>query len=62
MVEGVKFIVDDAGKKTAVIIGLEKWGELWEDIYDILVSESRRTNPPCPGIATAWWTFPWSST
>ena len=42
MVEGVQFVVDDAGKKTAVIINLEKWGELWEDIYDILVSESRR--------------------
>ncbi len=45
MVEGVQFVVDDAGKKTAVIINLEKWGELWEDIYDVLVSESRRGEP-----------------
>jgi hypothetical protein len=45
MIEGVQFVVDDAGKKTAVIINLEKWGELWEDIYDILVSESRRGEP-----------------
>jgi hypothetical protein len=45
MVEGVQFVVDDAGKKTAVIISLEKWGELWEDIYDIFVSESRREEP-----------------
>ena len=48
MVEGVQFIVDDAGKKTAVIISLEKWGKLWEDIYDILVSESRRDEPAVP--------------
>jgi hypothetical protein len=45
MIEGIQFVVDDAGKKTAVIINLEKWGELWEDIYDIFVSESRREEP-----------------
>jgi hypothetical protein len=48
MVEGVQFIVDDAGEKTAVIISLEKWGELWEDVYDVLVSESRRDEPAVP--------------
>jgi PHD/YefM family antitoxin component YafN of YafNO toxin-antitoxin module len=46
--KGVQFIVDDAGKKTAVVISLEEWGELWEDIYDILVSESRRDEPTVP--------------
>ena len=48
MVEGVQFVVDDTGRKTAVIISLEKWGELWEDIYDALVSESRRGEPTVP--------------
>ena len=48
MVEGVQFMVDDAGRKTAVIISLEKWGKLWEDIYDVLVSESRRDEPAVP--------------
>jgi len=43
--KGVQFIVDDVGKKTAVILSLDEWGELWEDIYDILVSESRRDEP-----------------
>ncbi|MCK4315560.1 MAG: hypothetical protein KAX24_07295 [Anaerolineae bacterium] len=46
--EGVQFVVDATGKKTAVIINLEKWGELWEDVYDILVSESRRGEPTVP--------------
>ena len=41
-------MIDDTGKKTAVILDLEKWGELWEDIYDILVSESRRGEPTVP--------------
>ena len=48
MVEGIQFVVDDAGKKTAVIINLEKWGRLWEDIYDVFVSESRRDEPGVP--------------
>ncbi len=40
--KGIQHIVDEGGKKTAVIISLEEWGALWEDFYDILVSESRR--------------------
>jgi hypothetical protein len=46
--KGIQFVVDDTGRKTAVIIDLEEWGELWEDIYDILVSESRRGEPTVP--------------
>ena len=43
--KGIQFVVDDTGKKRAVIIKLEEWGELWEDFYDILISESRRGEP-----------------
>ena len=43
--KGVQFVVDDNGKRKAVIIDLEEWGELWEDIYDILISEQRRGEP-----------------
>ena len=42
---GIQFVVDDTGKKMAVLINLEEWGEVWEDIYDVLVSESRRGEP-----------------
>lgn len=38
---GVQFVVDEDGKKTAVLLDLQEWGELWEDFYDILVSQSR---------------------
>lgn len=38
---GVQFVVDDNGEKTAVLLDLKEWGELWEDFYDILVSRSR---------------------
>jgi hypothetical protein len=26
---GIKFVVDDVGKKKAVLIDLEEWGEPW---------------------------------
>ncbi len=50
--KGVQYLVDDSGKRTAVVISLEEWGELWEDFYDVLVSESRKDEP-----AVAWETL-----
>jgi len=46
--KGIKFVVDDVGKKKAVLIDLEEWGELWEDFYDVLTSESRKDEPTVP--------------
>jgi hypothetical protein len=42
MLKGIQFIVNDQGKKKSVILDLNKWGEYWEDFYDVLVSDSRR--------------------
>jgi hypothetical protein len=38
---GVQFLVDEDGKKTAVVLDLQELGELWEDFHDILISRSR---------------------
>jgi hypothetical protein len=46
--KGIEFVVDDSGKKKAVLIDLEQWGDLWEDFYDVLVSESRKNEPTLP--------------
>lgn len=43
--KGIQFVVDDTGKKKAVLIDLSEWGEIWEDIYDVLVSQSRKDEP-----------------
>jgi len=43
---GIKFITDEKGRKTAVI--LKKHRALWEDIEDVLVSESRRHEKRIP--------------
>jgi hypothetical protein len=45
---GIKFITDENGRKTAVIIDLKKHKALWEDIEDVLVSESRRNEKRIP--------------
>ncbi len=43
--EGIQFLTDDQGEKTAVQIDLAKYGALWEDIYDALVAQERRNEP-----------------
>jgi hypothetical protein len=43
--KGVQYLVDSSGERTAVVISLEEWGEIWEDFYDVLVSESRKDEP-----------------
>jgi len=45
---GIKFVVDDVGKKKAVLIDLEEWGDLREDFYDVRTSESRKDEPTVP--------------
>ena len=46
--KGIQFVVDDSGKKRAVLIDLSEWGEIWEDFSDVLVSESRKDEPSVP--------------
>lgn len=43
--KGIQYLVDDTVKKTAVVIDLQQWGELWSDFQDILVSRSRINEP-----------------
>lgn len=47
--KGISFVVDETGKKTSVLIDLAEWGELWEDFYDVLVTQAREAEP-----ALAW--------
>jgi len=50
--KGVQYLVDSSGKRIAVVISLEEWGEIWEDFYDVLVSESRKDE-----LTVAWETL-----
>ena len=46
--KGIQFLVDEHGKAKSVLIDLEEWGELWEDIYDGMIIEARRGEPTIP--------------
>ncbi|MBW4473488.1 MAG: hypothetical protein KME45_24395 [Stenomitos rutilans HA7619-LM2] len=43
--QGIQFLVDRQGRKTAVVIDLEEHSELWEDIYDAWLARSREDEP-----------------
>ena len=43
--DGIRFVTDEKGQKTAVMIDLKKYGELWEDIYDVLTARRRAHEP-----------------
>lgn len=46
--KGIQFVVDEKGKKKAVLIDLAVCGEVWEDFYDALVSQMRKEEPTVP--------------
>jgi predicted nucleic-acid-binding protein len=39
---GIQFVIDDKGNKSAVIIDLSKYSDLWEDFYDCLIAHQGR--------------------
>lgn len=45
---GIQYVVDEKGHKVAVQIDLKKYGSLWEDFWDGLISESRRKEKGVP--------------
>jgi len=45
VIKGVRYVVDEGGEPTAVLIDLKANSELWEDFYDRALAESRRAEP-----------------
>ena len=46
--EGIRYLVNEEQQPVAVQIDLEKYGELWEDFYDVLVAQARRQEESIP--------------
>ena len=44
-IKGVQFVTDSSGHRTAVLLDLHQWGDLWEDIYDIMIAKERADEP-----------------
>jgi hypothetical protein len=45
---GIQFLTDEKGHKTAAVLDLKVHKALWEDIQDVLVSKSRRSEKGVP--------------
>jgi hypothetical protein len=43
--KGVRFVVDENGERSAVLIDLTENAELWEDFYDSYVARERDGEP-----------------
>ena len=43
--KGIQFVMDDEGRKTAVLIDLKRHGELWEDFCDCVTARARAEEP-----------------
>ena len=43
--EGIQYMVDEQGQRTAVVIDLRLYADLWEDLHDSLVLHQRRNDP-----------------
>ncbi len=46
--EGIRYLVNEEQKPVAVQIDLEKYGELWEDFYDVLIAQTRQEEESIP--------------
>lgn len=46
--DGIQYLINDKGEKTAVLVDLLKHGELWEDFYDHLLIKERANEPRIP--------------
>ena len=42
---GVEFVVDEMGKKKAVVLDLETRRDVWEDFCDVLRAKERENQP-----------------
>ncbi|MGA7463074.1 MAG: hypothetical protein WBW69_22755 [Candidatus Korobacteraceae bacterium] len=45
---GIRFVTDDKGRRFAVQIDLKRYGPILEDIWDGLISDSRRKEKAIP--------------
>lgn len=43
--QGISYVTNEEGRRVAVQIDLKKFGELWEEFYDVLTAKKRRGEP-----------------
>jgi hypothetical protein len=45
IMNGISYLVDDQGQRSAIVIDLAVHGEIWEDFYDALTAKERQHEP-----------------
>lgn len=40
--KGIHFVTNEKNERIAVQIDLDKYSDIWEDFYDVLIAESRK--------------------
>lgn len=43
--QGINYVTNAEGKRVAVQIDLTKYGEIWEDFFDVLTAKKRQNEP-----------------
>jgi len=43
--QGIRYLIDESGNRTAVVIDLTSLGDLWEDFHDRYLAEQRADEP-----------------
>ncbi len=43
--QGINYVTNEEGNRVAVQIDLKKYGELWEDFFDVLTAKKRQNEP-----------------
>ena len=42
---GINYVTNEEGNRVAVQIDLKKYGDLWEDFFDVLTARKRENEP-----------------
>ena len=43
--QGISYVTNTEGKRVAVQIDLKKYGEVWQDFFDVLTARKRQREP-----------------
>lgn len=43
--QGIHYLTNENGERVAVQIDLKKYGDLWEDFFDVLIAKKRKNEP-----------------
>lgn len=43
--QGINYVTNEKGHRVAVQIDLKKYGEIWEDFFDVLTARTRQSEP-----------------